>query len=444
MEEEQANKENEEQDNDNEDQDEGVSIEEEEEVEAVTDPVDELNSAFVALTPAEQVTETDSPALQDVLSPSHLHLAGFEKVEALALALLELADDGDQHFVSATNRQRILSCFDQLPDYDRSLRQFVKQYESQWGYTLFGRCLGPESAGNSAAQKTKFARRYAPAQQITEDSRLLYLIIKMLRNRPPADVVQSPSKQAVKIKSLYKRIVDRVLDDPALSVCNLPLPNINAKSVSTFLTKQDKKANFSATRVPKVKPRQSVLSDAPLPAAIHLPHTLTATHDEVQYPVQPHLTGKRRHEKRRLDVDDPTVRKVRPPATVGAAPVFIRPRPCVSTDKAPILLVSPAQPVGPSVSFLDRTGFVLTPPAKPQTSKRCTPNATKKPCAACGVPQCGGKRKRHTIEVAGKRKIFTFCPTSLKSTTAGFENIEYQSYEHFQQVVNEKFEKTKV
>ena len=63
-----------------------------------------MNSAFVVLTAAEQVTETDRRALQDVLASSHLHLAGFEQVDALALVFLKLADDGDQHIVSATNR----------------------------------------------------------------------------------------------------------------------------------------------------------------------------------------------------------------------------------------------------------------------------------------------------------------------------------------------------
>jgi hypothetical protein len=48
-----------------------------------------------------------------------------------------------------------------------SLNTFVRKYE----YTLFGRCLGADSCETSAAQKTKFAKRYAPAVQVTEDSR---------------------------------------------------------------------------------------------------------------------------------------------------------------------------------------------------------------------------------------------------------------------------------
>lgn len=258
-------------------EDEGITVEEEEEEETLSDPADGISCEFAVLTEAEQITDTDSPALQDVLSASHLHLPGFEEVEALALALLRLSDEGDKHIVSATDRHRIQSCFNKLKDHDKSVSKFVKKYESKWGYSLFGRCLGPDSQESSAAQKTKFARRYAAAQQISEDSRLLYLLVKMLRNRPPANTV-TPTKQALRITSSYKRIVDRVTDDPFLSGLNMPLPNINAKSVSTFLIKQDKKANYLATQVPRTNPRQSVLSNAPLPDAVHLPSTHRLQH----------------------------------------------------------------------------------------------------------------------------------------------------------------------
>lgn len=123
-------------------EDKGVSIEEGEEV--TRDPVDAVNSDFAVLTGAESVTEADSPALKDVLAPSHLHLPGFEEIEQLAMALLQLAVDGDQQILSATDRQMILTCFDKLKDHNRSVRKFVKKYENKWGNTLFGRCLGPD------------------------------------------------------------------------------------------------------------------------------------------------------------------------------------------------------------------------------------------------------------------------------------------------------------
>ena len=61
--------------------------------------------------------------------------------------------------------------------------------------------LGPGSQESSAAQKTKFSwMRFA---QVTEVSRLLYVVIKMLKNRPKIGCVPSPSKAATFIKASY-------------------------------------------------------------------------------------------------------------------------------------------------------------------------------------------------------------------------------------------------
>ena len=142
------------------------------------------------LVKAEQVEEEDNPALQDVLArPRRLHLPGIEEVEALASLLLQLADDSDHRHLTPTKlRQKIATAAAALRDHDRSGVNFVKRYESRWGHTLFGRCLGADTPETSAAQKTKFSwMRYAQAAQVTEESRLLYLLIKMLQHRPPAN-----------------------------------------------------------------------------------------------------------------------------------------------------------------------------------------------------------------------------------------------------------------
>ena len=81
----------------------------------------------------------------------------------------------------------------------------------------------------------------------------------MLRNRPPASVHLSPSKQVTLMKRQYKCIVYRVLDDPVLSGLDLPMPNLNSKSISNFLIRQEKKMNYRASQVPKTKPHQTVL-----------------------------------------------------------------------------------------------------------------------------------------------------------------------------------------
>lgn len=142
---------------------------------SVEDPIDSVCGKHAVLTQAEQVEEEDSPALQDVLvTQRHLHLPGIEEVEALALLLLELADDSDHHLVPVDLKQKIVAAAGSLHEHDKTAANFVKNYESRWGYTLFGRCLGADTPESSAAQKTKFGwMRYPQAAQVTEDSRLL-------------------------------------------------------------------------------------------------------------------------------------------------------------------------------------------------------------------------------------------------------------------------------
>lgn len=185
--------------------DEGVDMSTESE-----DPIDTICRKHAILTQAEQVEEEDSPALQDVLmAQRHLHLPGIEEVEALALLLLELADNSDHHLVPADLRQKIVTAASALHEHDKTAANFVKKHESRWGYTLFGRCLGADTSEARAAQKTKYGwMKYPQAAQVTEDSRLLYFLIKMLKYRPPANHLSSPSKVTASIKGQYKRIVD--------------------------------------------------------------------------------------------------------------------------------------------------------------------------------------------------------------------------------------------
>ncbi len=74
---------------------------------AEEDPIDRVCGKHVVLTQAEQAEEEDSPALQDVLMRHrHLHLPGIEEVEALALLLLELADNSNYHLCRLTSGRR--------------------------------------------------------------------------------------------------------------------------------------------------------------------------------------------------------------------------------------------------------------------------------------------------------------------------------------------------
>lgn len=77
-------------------------------------------------------------------------------MEALALLLLQLADESDHHHLVPADLRRILTAANSLHEHDRTAASFIKKYESRWGYTLFGRCLGPDTLESRAAQKTKF------------------------------------------------------------------------------------------------------------------------------------------------------------------------------------------------------------------------------------------------------------------------------------------------
>lgn len=268
------------------------------------DPIDRVCEKHIVLTRAEQVEEEDNPALQDVLaSQRHLHLPGIEEVEALASLLLQLAHGDDHHhLVPARLRQQIATAAAALHDHDRSGANFVKRYESRWGYTLFGRCLGADTPETSAAQKTKFGwMRYPQAARVTEENRLLYLLIKMLQHHPPCSKFHSsPSKLASSIKGQYKKILDRVRDDPVLGSLSIPLPNINTKSISTFFRREEKMANFRATVTPKVKTHRAVLSAQTMADAPALPSSLPPPdRPQVQYQEPHHVAGRRRGEKRR-------------------------------------------------------------------------------------------------------------------------------------------------
>lgn len=124
-------------------QDEGAK-EEEEDDEGFTETPDSpvaalmsVNTKHTILTKEEKVGEEDSPAMQDVLMTSHhLHLPGFDKVEALSLLLLKLVDS-EQHPVPAELRDSIAKAACELAEHNRSARNFVKRYKSKWGYTLW-------------------------------------------------------------------------------------------------------------------------------------------------------------------------------------------------------------------------------------------------------------------------------------------------------------------
>ena len=427
------------------DDDEGIEEDESEQDTERIDPIDEISVRHASLVKSETVTEPVSPALEDVLmGPKHLHLPGYEEVEQLALLLVKLADDSDQHLIPNELCLQISNAVAALHDHDKSARSFVKKYESKWGYTLFGRCNGQESPEKSAAQKTKFSwMKYAQAARITDESRLLYVIVKMLRNRPTVSTLSSPTKIARQIKGQYKRIVDRVRDSRVLADVQIPLPNINVKSISSFLNKEDKRANYLATVIPKAPSHRRVVSTKPLPDAPALPTSLfPPNRKQVQYSMVPLEYGDRRPQKRKLDLD-----AAEPGTSLPTLLPRLAPTPS-AIPKAPVLVVVPYQPSAASISFPSTSSAPFTissPPPPPPKPKAVMPNRSKKPCAACGQPNCGGQRKRYVPSKeklrASTQKMFTFCPHTRKSLTPGFLDRVYDSFEHFKEAVDAELAK---
>ena len=135
----------------------------------------------------------------------------------------------------------------------------------------------------------------------------------------------------------------------------------------------------------------------------------------------------------------PTHLQPRPPAalTYGPPPV----------SAAPILQVFPAQPQAPSVLFRGTScSQSFVPPAP--TVKAFMPNKSSRPCGACHMPNCGGQWKRYNPfkdKVAGSiQKMFSYCPSTRKSTTPGFDNVVYDNFELFKSVVDAELERRTV
>lgn len=94
--------------------------------------------------------------------------------------------------------------------------------------------------------------------------------------------------------------MDRVRDDPVLGRLAIPLPHINAKSISNFFRREEKTANFRATVRPPVTTHKAVLSDHAMPDAPALPPSLPPPdRPQMQFEEPRHVAGRRHGEKRR-------------------------------------------------------------------------------------------------------------------------------------------------
>ena len=222
---------------------------------------EDILSPYADLTADEQPPEQEDPVLADVLSSSH-HISGFVEVDKLASLLLKLDRESkdDSSIVAPPSLCcEIVEATNRLHDHDRSLSskdRFLLKYQKQWGLTLFSRVGGMDSSEARAQQFLGFGKRHAPASRIVESSRLQYLLCCMLHGRYMQ--LSSPRKMNSDIFSSYSCITLRILQNPSLAELNLPLPNINPLSVSSFLTSLKKKKNELATVQPSLQYKASV------------------------------------------------------------------------------------------------------------------------------------------------------------------------------------------
>jgi len=72
----------------------------------------------------------------------------------------------------------------------------------------------------------------------------------------------------------------------------IPIPYINAKSITTFFSKEQKRAKFMSTTIPSVTGYQKMMSTKPLAAAPVLSKSLSQPHRPVaKFSIIPHESG---------------------------------------------------------------------------------------------------------------------------------------------------------
>ena len=147
------------------------------------------------------------------MKPNHLHLPGYDDVENLALLIGQLQEIHDNHLIPVNLTSKIAEAVINLQNMRSLLKDISKNMSvsGEWGCTPFGSYLRCDSQKTSAVQKTNVGwMRYTQAAEIAESCRLLYILIKMLKNPPKVGALSSPSKVATMIKASNKRIDDGV------------------------------------------------------------------------------------------------------------------------------------------------------------------------------------------------------------------------------------------
>lgn len=305
-------------------------------------------------------------------------------------------------------------------------------------------------------QRLKMAKRYAPAQQdiSAQNNRLMYTLVKLLWLRLPASSQSSPEKK--QILKAYERIQHRVLvEDPVLSKMGIPLPKINVKTVRDFIHKQERLINIQATKMPLTISRTTSISSTDLPPAPRQPPVLPPPdYTEVEYISTPSRAGTKAL-KERGDIFMPTTKmalmSLPPPSmrsfTTGkktpATCTVSRPTSTISSTSNTRTLMPASQPDTPPPASQPDTSQSSSAPRfwaratvyKRKHADQITGVGAKVSrvqnypvCSLCLQPTQGHK----------KYKKKTFCPVKMMSTSKGFENQIYDSYEQFTDAVDKQ------
>lgn len=188
---------------------------------------------------------------EDVCSDNPL--PGFQKLEAVCAALVEVGLTDQKLLLNTAQRNRVLEAWNAVEEHDKQPQKYHQLYRTHWGNTLYCRTKRDDLADAALVQKVKMAKRYAPAQQdiSPQHNRLMYVLVKLLWLRSPQASRSSPEKAS--ILKAYDRIQHLVLvDDPILCKAGIPLPKINTKTVRDFIRQQERLVNLHATRQPVV------------------------------------------------------------------------------------------------------------------------------------------------------------------------------------------------
>ncbi|XP_016370440.1 uncharacterized protein LOC107710216 [Sinocyclocheilus rhinocerous] len=412
--------------------------------------------AHITLT-MEETNAAHPPAFEDACSPNPL--PGFQQLENFCSLLVKIGLTANKLSLTTEHRNRLIAAWHAVEEHDKQPQKFHQLYRTHWGNTLYCRTKRDDLADATVIQRVKMAKRYAPAQQdiSAHHNRLMYTLVRLLWSGLPHSSKTSPEKTS--ILKAYERIQHCILvEDPVLSKVGIPLPKINIKTVRDFIRHQERLINLQSTRMPSATiSKTASVSSKDLPPAPRQPSVLPPP--DYQQIVYEHIPSKAGTKvlKERSDMvmsapknlsqakhpESPLTSDLPQQKTPAMSTIF-RPLPRITSSTAPTQVIpatsTNATPVTVSSSQTDTSQTADTP----SVWSRATMYKRKNTII---LTQVGAKLSRvHHLPICTlchqptqghkKYKKKTFCPMKMMSTSKGFDNRVYTSYEHFTTVVD--------